>query len=90
MFLAQTFYCGDRLNSKFYFQAAKVPVPPRNFSRIVEDPGYELGRASSNFTEDSCRGLQHSAAAVPQTVNEIGLAGFPLYHDRDLEKYNIC
>jgi hypothetical protein len=49
--------------------------------------GHGLGGASSPYIDDSCR-LQHSVE--PQTINEIGLAGFPLYQDRDLEKYNVC
>ena len=81
--------CGNRLNSKFYFQGPRDPVPPRNFARVIEmpvTPGHE--GPSSHFNDNESFDLHHSDG--PQTVNEIGLGGFPFYQDGNLEKYNVC
>ena len=83
--------CGNRLNSKFYFQGPKDPVPPRNFARVIEmpmTPGHGPGGPSSQFNDDESFHLHHSD--VPRTINEIGLGGFPLYQDRNSEKYDVC
>jgi hypothetical protein len=82
---------GNRLNSKFYFQGPKEPVPPQNFARVIEMPmttGHEPEGHSSHFNDNESFTLHHSDG--PQTVNEIGLEGFPFYQDGSLEKYNVC
>jgi hypothetical protein len=84
-------YCGNRLNSKFYFQGPKQPIPPRIVARVIDMPmttGHDLERPSSHFNDNESIHLHHSDG--PETVNEIGLGGFPFYHDVDSEKHNVC